>query len=78
MSALRLPYDYVSPAMSSSDRRTESVAKFKVCEYSFITLSGLNLVLDVIPYALWLIGCHAYNNIAIYGNVCLGLSLALA
>ena len=36
--------------MSSSDRRTESVAKFKVCEYSFfITLSGLNLVLDVIP-----------------------------
>ena len=54
MSALRLPYDYVSPAMSSSDRRTESVAKFKVCEYSFITLSGLNLVLvlDVIPYGL--------------------------
>ena len=34
------------------DRRTESVAKFKVCEYSFITLSGLNLVLDVIPYGL--------------------------
>ena len=50
MSALRLPYDYVSPAMSSSDRRTESVAKFKVCEYSIITLSGL--VLDVMPYLM--------------------------